>query len=159
MSKEKAGSAKPEKTYEEVVEAMELQKTNLSTLKTELRDFRKENGIKKGKVSDDKKIAAQVTKKEAVIEKAQAEFDATKLEAKALKPQKDRVSKYEYPADCVTDKDKKRYRAKMRRDAKAPKKDEKVAEGDESAEAPKEEAKTTKKKKKIVKKTKTEEED
>lgn len=144
--------AKP-KTYEEALELMDAKKEKLSELKQGLREWKKENKIKRNKPVEDEKLATQLTKKEEVVTKAQEAYDTARDSAKELKPQKDRVSKYEYPADCITDKDKKRYRAKMRRDAKAGEKPEKESKVEKDGKP--------KPKKKIVKKesTKSEEEE
>jgi len=113
--------AKP-KTYEEAAEQLEAAKGKLSEAKEEVRNFKKEHKIKRGKPIEDAKVNSQLEKLEAAVDKAREAVDTAKEAARELKPRKERVTKYEYPEDCVTDKDKKRYRAKMRRDSK---KDEK----------------------------------
>lgn len=136
--------AKP-KTYDEALEQLNTAKEKLSEVKDGLREFKKENKIRRNKPVEDEKIAAQLEKKEEIVDKAREKVDLAKEAAKELKPRKERVTKYIYPDDCITDKDKKKFRAKARRDAK--KKDE----GDEG----KEEKKSPKKK--VVKKSQTEE--
>lgn len=113
MAKEKV-----EKTHEEAVAQLEAAKENLKSAKVALREFKSENGIKKGVEPEDAKIKKGLEKLEAAVEKAQADLDSVKEVEKELKPRKDRPVKYEYP-EGFTDKQKKQYRAKMRRDAKA----------------------------------------
>jgi len=136
--------AKP-KTYEEAVTNMEAAKTKLGAEKEALREFKKENKIRRNKPVEDAAVAKKLEAAEAKVEKAREAFDAAKEVAKELKPRKERVTKYEYPEDCVTDKDKKKYRAKMRREAK-------------KADAPAEEKKPAAKKaaKKVAKKAEAE---
>jgi len=106
------------KTYEEATAAMEVAKEKLGTEKEALREFKKENKIRKNKPVEDAAIAKKLEIADGKVEKAREAFDAAKAVAKELKPRKERVTKYEYPEDCTTDKDKKRHRAKMRREAK-----------------------------------------
>lgn len=129
------------KTYEEALEALETAKANLGEVKEANREFKKENKIRRNKPIEDEAIAKKLEASEAKVDKAREAMEAAKLNAKELKPRKDRVTKYEYPDDCVTDKDKKKYRAKMRREAK-------------KSDAPEgEEKKTAAKKKVVAKKT------
>lgn len=109
--------AKP-KTYDEALTQVEGLKEQLSEAKNDLREFKKENKVKRNKPLDDPKLAAQLEKKEALVEKLRLQMDELKETARELKPRKDRVTKYDYPADCTTDKDKKKFRAKMRRETK-----------------------------------------
>jgi len=143
------------KTYEEALEIMEAAKAKYAELKEELREFKKEHKVRRDKPVEDAKIAAQLEKKEAALEKALAASEEAKEVAKGLKPSKDRVSKYEYPEDCVSDKDKKRYRTKMRRDAKKPEGEEKVEKKPLKKAAEAEEKPV----KKVIKKVAAEEED
>lgn len=128
--------AKP-KSYDEALAQVEDLKTQLSEAKEDLREFKKENKVKRNKPLEDAKLAAQLEKKEAEVEKLRTQMDELKEAAKELKPRKERQTKYEYPADCTTDKDKKKFRAAKRREAK------KAAKGETAPEA--EGAKPTKK--------------
>ena len=136
--------AKP-KNYEEALAQLAAAKENLSEAKDGLREFKKDNKIRRNKPVEDEKIAAQLEKKEEIVDNAREKADLAKEAAKELKPRKERVTKYVYPDDCVTDKDKKKYRAKMRREAK------KKAEGGD------EKGKEKAPKKKVIKKPKTDE--
>jgi len=109
--------AKP-KDYDEALVQLTAAKEDLAEKREDLRNFKTENKIKRNKPVEDEAIKKQLETKEAGVEKAREAVDAAKLAAKELKPRKERVTKYEYPDDCTTDKDKKRYRAKMRREAK-----------------------------------------
>jgi len=126
------------KTYEEALENLDALKAELAEAKTDLREFKKENKIKRNKPVEDEKIASQLEKKDKGVEALRDKVEEAKTEAKELKPRKERVTKYTYPDDCVTDKDKKKYRAKMRREAKK-------AANPEKAPAEKKEKKVKKK--------------
>jgi len=129
------------KTYDEATANLDAAKTTLSDAKEVVRTFKTENKIRRNKPVEDEKVAKKLEALEAKVEKAREAMDITKEIAKDLKPRKDRVTKYEYPADCVSDKDKKKYRAKMRRDSK-------------KADAPEGEDKAAKpSKKKVIKKS------
>ena len=106
------------KTYDEALTQMEGVKNQLAEAKEDLRNFKQENKVKRNKPVEDPKTQAQLEKKEALVEKLRTQFEELKGSAKELKPRKDRQTKYVYPTDCVTDKDKKKFRAKMRREAK-----------------------------------------
>lgn len=130
----------------------------------EVQGLRKKFKLKPGAKPEDKKDA----KEYKAATTAHAEAKALKEEAekawKALKPASTvGRSTYEYPADIVSADDKKRYRAKMRREKaaaekgeEAPKKDKKAKKAEAAAaEAP---AKSSKKDKK-AKKAKVADED
>ena len=106
------------KTYEEALEQVNSLKETLAEERTALREFKSENNIKRGKEPEDEKIAAKLEKLAGAVEKTREAIDEAKAAAKELKPRKERVTKYDYPEDCTTDADKKKYRAKMRREAK-----------------------------------------
>lgn len=137
--------AKP-KDYDEAIAQLEAAKATLAEKKEILKEFKTENKIKRNKPVEDEKLAAKLEKLDEAVTKARDAVDVAKEAAKDLKPRKARVTKYEYPDDCVTDKDKKKYRAKMRRDSKKA--------DDPEGEKPKPE-----KKKKVVKKPAAEKED
>jgi len=137
------------KDYDEALEQVNAKRETLKEQKAELRQFKTENKIKRGKEVEDAKIAEKLAKKDAAIEATREEIETLKAAAKELKPRKERVTKYIYPEDCVTDADKKKFRAKKRREVKA-------AEKKEAGDG-KEEKKDGKKK--VVKKPKAEGED
>lgn len=110
-------SPKP-KDYDDALKQLEAAKEKLAAEKVAIREFKAEKKIRRNKPVEDKEIAASLEKKEAAVETAREAVDAAKAAAKELKPRKERVTKYVYPDDCVTDKDKKKYRAKMRREKK-----------------------------------------
>lgn len=116
------------KNHEEAVAILEANKETLKESRTALRTFKTENGIKRGKEPEDAKVKKGLTAAEGKVTKAQEVLDAAKEVEKELRPKKDRVTKYDYP-EGMSDKDKKKFRAKSRRDAKAAAK--KAAGGDE----------------------------
>jgi len=121
-------------TYEEAQELVKTTKENLKMAKAELRDFRKENNIKKDDVPEDEKLAKKLGKLVSKVEALEAELAEADELAKGLKPKRSGgfAKKYEYPEGMTDDKEKKKYRAKMRRQNNKAEK----AEGDPTAEAP-----------------------
>ena len=92
----------------------------------------------------------QQTEADLEVEKAIEVRDAAQAAEKELRPRKERKSIYTYPDDCVTAQDKKKFRAKSRREKKKAEKDaEKAAKGGEDK-------KDAPPKKKLKKKTDTE---
>jgi AAA+ ATPase superfamily predicted ATPase len=106
------------KDYDEALAQLETAKEKLAEVKTDLREFKQEKKIRRNKPVEDKEIAKELGVKEKAMEDARQEVEDAKAAAKELKPRKERVTKYDYPKDCVTDKDKKKFRAKSRRDVK-----------------------------------------
>lgn len=104
------------KTYEEALEQVKNLKETLAEERTALREFKSENNIKRGKEPEDEKVAAKLLKLNEAVDKTRESIDEAKVAAKELKPRKERVTKYDYPDDVTTDADKKKYRAKMRRE-------------------------------------------
>lgn len=143
--------AKP-KTYEEAQAQVTESKEALKEVRTALREFKSENKVKRGKDPEDAKVKKELEALEAKVEKARAALEAAKEGEKELRPRKERQVKYEYP-DGMDDKEKKRYRAKMRREAKQAEKGE---DNEGSGEKP---AKKTAKKKVVKKATPVEDED
>ena len=137
--------AKP-KTYEDAQEALVAAKSEHKELKAELKAFRKENKLKGDKVPEDAKLAKAYEKLTAKEEKSTAEVNELKDLVKELKPVKERQTKYVYP-EGMDEAEKKKYRAKMRREAKAGEKPEKEAKADKPS---KKELKKLKKKEKAV---------
>lgn len=125
------------KTFEEAQEQFNAAKEALKDAKTVLREFTIENKIKKDKAPEDPKLASKFEKLNKAVEKAREDAEAAKEAVKELKPKKVRETKYEYP-EGMTDKEKKKYRAKVRRDKLA-------------AEKPPKEAKEPKEKKPLKK--------
>ena len=151
------------KTHEEAVAVLEAAKEDLLNKKKELRTFRVENGIKKDVPVEDAKVKAKLGKLEKAVAGAQEKLEKAKEEEKGLKPAKARIAKYEYP-EGMTDKEKKKLRAKLRREAKAgtdgekPKKEKKTKKSETEEKGASETAQADDKpKKKAVKKEKKEE--
>lgn len=116
-------------------------KVALETAKTNLKTFMKANKLKEDSEPTDKKV-----KKEWAG--LQAEVKTAKEALKALKGSSGRRTTYEYPKDMTDPKDRKRYRAKMRAEAK---KGEKAAKKADKAEKPAKTEKSDKKEKKAKK--------
>ena len=159
--------AKVEKTHEDAVATLEAAKENLKAARTALREFKVENEIKKDTVPEDAKIKTKLEKLVAAAEKAAEALEVAKTAEKELRPQKERVVIYDYP-EGMSDKDKKKFRAKARRDKKAgekaadapdveTKKEKKAKKEDKKEEAPA--AGASEEKKKVVKKPIKKEED
>lgn len=140
--------SKTKKTYEEVIELQEVAKTKLGEAKEALKIFRAENKIKRNKPIEDEKLQKAFDKVEAKVTSAKEAFDALKAEAKALKPKTTRGVKYTYPEGMDDANDRKKYRAKMRREAKR-------AEAGDNPEKPAKESKADKPSKKVKAKKKT----
>jgi hypothetical protein len=131
-------------SYEEAVEARNAQKEALNDAKKALKAFLKENEIKDVEAIEDAKLSKKYNKFQTAVEEANAELDATNEEVKALRPKKENpafAKKYEYPEGITTAEDKKKYRTKLRRDAKKAVE----AESEESADKPVKESKKAKK--------------
>lgn len=135
------------KTYEEASQQLDTAREKLATEKDALREFKRENKIKRDKPVEDAAIAKKLEAAEKRVEKAREAVETAKEAVKELKPRKERSTKYEYPADCVTDKDKKKYRAKIRRESK---KEESGEEKGKEAKAEKPEKKKVAKKKPVA---------
>ena len=107
--------AKP-KNYEEALSQIESLKEKLAEQKQAVREFKTENKVKRGKEPEDAKVAASLKKLDDAVEATRESIEELKTLAKEMKPRKERKLKYEYPEDCVTDKQKKAYRTKMRKE-------------------------------------------
>src|SRR5690606_8121133 len=131
---------------------IETTKDELSVAKSELKEFLKSNKLSsKEDHSEDPKHGKKYRKYKDLIAKKEQQIQDAKDWIRDNKPAVIRPTKYEYPEDCVTEKDKKKFRARMRAEAKRA----------EAGEQPKEKkAKTAKKdkaeSKKSNKKEKTE---
>lgn len=138
-----------EVTHEEAVANVEATKTSLKEAREALRTFKQDNGIKRDAVPEDAKIKKELDKLVSAADKAKAAADKAKETEKAIRPRKERSSKYEYP-DGMTADEKKKFRAKARREAKAgEKKADKAKETDKAdsgEQKPEETAKPTRRK-------------
>ena len=140
------------KNYEELLKALEEKKAARKAVRAEMNQFLSDNKLKMGNHSnhEDAKIAKGWKKLQEKYDKAKAEVEALEVDVKAAKPKKEREGKYDYPEDCVTADDKKKFRAKMRSKAKAAEKGEKKADkkaekSDKAEEGKKAEKKADKK--------------
>lgn len=129
-------------TLEQAQEAAALKKDELRTAKAELKTFRKENKLKPDETPGEEKVAKKMAKLMSNVEKAEKALEEANAMVKELKPAKSRVSSYDYP-EGMTAAEKKKYRAKMRREKKSA---EKAAAKAEAGEAPEPEAKPKKRK-------------
>lgn len=141
------------KNAEEANEALKAAKEEREVARTEFKDFRKENKIKQDDPPPtDEKLLKKYTKLldiKTKKEKACEEIKTWLTENKPKKEKKERVSKYDYPADASA-LDKKKFRAKKRAADKAAKKKEEKGEKEtkkkDKKEGKKEEGKESKKK-------------
>jgi hypothetical protein len=139
------------KTEEEAVEAVATFKEEVKSAKAALTDYYKANKLKRNEEHDaDSKHGKKIAKLEKSVERNTDKLAKAKEAAKSLKPKKERAVKYDYPAD-MTPEEKKKYRAKMRSQAKK-------SDNPKKAKKAKSEA-TPEKKKKKSKKSKNEDED
>lgn len=142
--------AKKKLTFEEATDELTENKSVLAEKKEVLKAFKTENKIKKNKPIGDVKIEGKLEKLNLAVEKQRERVEASKELVKELKPRKDRVVKYDYP-EGMDDKEKKKLRTKMRRDAKKAEKGETEVNTDETNTDEKEVETVNKKKKKIKK--------
>lgn len=151
------------KTYAERKEELGTLKEDSKQARKDLKNFCKENKLDpEAENADNKKfvkLKALVTKTSTDV----AEAEKWLADNKEVKERAQRKSNYEYPADCTTAADKKKWRAKARAAAKKKAKEEsgegsskksKKAKEEKVADAP--EAKTSDKAKKKKKKATTE---
>lgn len=147
--------------YEEAKAAREEAKETLKSAKAAFRDFKKENG-KTAEEIEDKKLKKEFSKLESAVKVAEEDLDNLNAQCKDLRPAPSGnfAAKYTYPEGMTDPKEKKKYRAKMRREAagegegeeKASKKKEEKVEKKAKKEVPvKGEEKASKKKKKNAK--------
>jgi len=125
MATKKKTSAKKESkelTPEEILEQLTAAKQELKEARTPVKKIRmKHKCMKSGSVPKDKKVATELKKLEKVVEACVAKRDELQEAYDAVKPKKaagERNTKYEYP-EGLSDAEKKKFRAKMRREAKA----------------------------------------
>ena len=70
------------KTYDEALEQVASLKETLSEERTALREFKSENNIKRGKEPEDAKVAKQLEKLNASVDKTREAIDTAKAAAK-----------------------------------------------------------------------------
>lgn len=134
------------KSKEEIKESLNTSKEDLKAAKTELKEFEKSNKLAKGEDhSADEKLGKKWSKLNLVVEKKTKEVEDLRAELEAAKPEpKVRESKYEYPADCTSAADKKKFRTAQRA-AKA-KAEKDAAKGETKSDKKSKKDKTSKKK-------------
>ena len=133
MAEEKAPVASQE---------VEAAKEALKGAKAELTKFTE----KHGDAPEDEKLAKKLNKLKANVDESEKAVRAAKKAAKPKKEKAERQSKYDYPADCTTAEQKKKFRTEARRAANGEAKAAKKAE--KAEKAPKAEGKKEKKAKK-----------
>lgn len=133
------------KSHEELVAEVEAAKEVLKTKRSELREFKQENDIKKDKRPEDAKISAKLDKLSEAVDKAEKALEIAREAEKEARPKKEKIVKYDYP-EGMTDDEKKKFRAKARRDSAAKEKAEKPEKKDKA------EKKEEKPEKKVIKK-------
>jgi len=119
--------SKPEfKTFEEAEKAYNAKKKEVRTAYDEIKAFEKTNKLGFGKVSPDKKVAAEHLKLKAAHKALKATLEGIETSMKALKPPSEKGSftkKYDYPTgpkgEELTSDEKKSFRRKARSNAKA----------------------------------------
>jgi len=131
-----------DQTHEQALEQVTATKEALKEARVTLREFKAENKIKRDKVPEDEKIAKKLITLNEAVDTARELVDEAKAAEKELRPRKIRETKYDYP-EGMDDKEKKRFRAKIRREKKAA---EKAEAGDGDGDAKPKAKKTIKKK-------------
>lgn len=156
------------KDYEQSEELLKSSKEEREVARDEFKAFRVENKIKKDEPPTDAKLLKKYNSLLAQKEKKEKEVDEIVAWRKENKPKKEpkiRETKYDYPAECTTTIDKKKFRASERarikreakeaagggkKEKKADKKEEKG--GKEKKGTPKEEPKMSKAERRALKK-------
>lgn len=135
------------KNYDEATKAVDESKKVRTAAKEALEAFCKTNKIKKGTPSSevDKKLRGEYKTLTAAYQEARKAVDEASEAAKALKPAKVRETKYDYPADCVTAEQKKKFRTAARAAAKRAEKPAKADKPAKSEKSAKENKKSGKK--------------
>lgn len=144
-------------SYEEATAAAATAKEEKKAARQALKEFEAEKGLKHREdhsENEDGKIAKQWKKLNAALQTAITAEEEAEKASKDLKPKKEREAKYDYPEDCVTAEQKKKYRAEARAAAKKAAKGEAKAEKKEKVATEKATEKSSKKDKKKEKKTK-----
>ncbi len=153
---------------EEAKDFIASTKEELKTAKGELKELRKSLGLKGDATPENPKDAKKVEKLSSLIEKKEKAIEEAQAWLKENKPKKSkepRALKYDYPEDCTTADQKKKFRQEQRaaakRAEKAAAKGEKAEKGeskkDKKAKAAAEEEPSKKDKKKKDKKKSSDE--
>lgn len=116
------------KSHEEAVKAFEEQKAKLKAAREKRDAFEKANKLRKGQIPDDKKLAKEYTALAGTVKTEKAALETIEAEEKALRPAKEKTTKYVYPPEVVSEADKKKFRAAQRRKLKEGDADEKKTE-------------------------------
>ena len=130
-------------------EALVQVKADIKAKRDEFHAFLKENKLKRNvDHSEDTKHGKKFKAFKTAIDKLTEQREAISAKVKETKPKKGagRKSKYEYPADVTTPEQKKKYRTKMRAEAKKAEKAAAKAEGGNDARKKKAKKKPAKKK-------------
>lgn len=133
------------KNYEESEELLKSSKEEREVARSEFKDFCSENKIKKGEEPTDAKLLKKYNNLKAQKEKKEAavtEVIDWRKENKPKKEPKVRETKYNYPDDCKTIIDKKKFRASER--ARVKREAKEAAGGGKKEKAPKVEKKANK---------------
>lgn len=128
------------KTFEEAQAVLATAKAEKKEALASLRSYCAENKLKQKVEPTEAKHQKKWKSLTEAYEKAKEMVEAAETHAKELKPSGNRKTKYEYPDGVTTAEEKKKYRAKLRADAK---KAEKAAN---KAASKKEKVKSSKKK-------------
>jgi hypothetical protein len=158
--------AKPAKAEKKGGNDLEKKSAQLETLKdsakaarSAFQSFTKKNNLSMKEAPADKKLKAEWGKLKTAYSELREERDGIEAEVKALTPKKERVVKYDYPADCTSENDRKKFRAQARAAAKKedkPAKSEKKASKKGKVEEAPAKKSSKKDKKKKAKKEKSE---
>jgi hypothetical protein len=149
-------------SHDEAIAAAATAKEEKKAARQALKEFEAEKGLKHREdhsENEDGKVAKQWKKLNAALQTAITAEEEAEAAGKALKPKKEREAKYDYPEDCVTAEQKKKYRAEARAAAKKAAKGEAKAEKKEKASTEKVSEKSSKKAEKKEKKAKVEDKD
>lgn len=144
-------------SYGEATTAAETAKNEKKAARQALKEFEAEKGLKHREdhsENEDGKVAKQWKKLNAALQTAITAEEEAEKASKDLKPKKEREAKYDYPEDCVSAEQKKKYRAEARAAAKKAAKGEAKAEKAEKKEKVATEKTTEKSSKKDKKKEK-----
>lgn len=120
-------------TYDEATNKLASVKETLATKREELKAFKTEHNLKGDAEPTQVKLKQKLSGIKKAIEAGMAEKETLVELVKELKPKKEREPKYDYPLVDdgkgkkreMDDREKKKYRAKMRTEAKGGKKESK----------------------------------
>jgi len=114
----KKSSKSKTRTHEVVLAELNAAKEAKKTARGQFTGFCLKEKCSQKEAPKDKKVKAEWTKLHDDYKAHKAIVEKLEEEEKSLRPKKERAVKYEYPADCTSAADKKKYRAKMRAAAK-----------------------------------------